>query len=132
MNIIEQNGAVDGLGEIFYGPSLSTMFNPGGYPAFTGMKPVGDPRTPDIIVNPNVGVIYSGSSHKQAEHGGFNHDDTNVIMLLSNPSFQAARVNVPVETMQVAPTILYALGLDPNALDAVRKEGTDILPAVQF
>jgi hypothetical protein len=32
--------------------------------------------------------------------------------------------------MQVAPTILEALGLDPNALDAVREEGTAVLPKV--
>jgi hypothetical protein len=32
--------------------------------------------------------------------------------------------------MQVAPTILQALGLDPNALDAVRQEGTAVLPEV--
>jgi hypothetical protein len=34
--------------------------------------------------------------------------------------------------MQVAPTILEALGLDPKALDGVRLEGTQALPAVQF
>jgi hypothetical protein len=33
-----------------------------------------------------------------------------------------------VGTVQVAPTILQALGLDPSALDAVRKEGTQVLP----
>ena len=33
-----------------------------------------------------------------------------------------------VETMQVAPTILSILGLDPNSLDAVQMEGTPILP----
>ena len=48
-----------------------------------------DPRTPDIIVTPNVGVTYSGSTSKLAEHGGFAHDDTNVMLLLSNPSFNA-------------------------------------------
>jgi hypothetical protein len=30
--------------------------------------------------------------------------------------------------MQVAPTILKALGLDPSALDAVRAEGTEVYP----
>jgi hypothetical protein len=30
----------------------------------------------------------------------------------------------------VAPTILKILGLDPNALDAVRKEGTPVLPSL--
>ena len=50
-----------GLGQIFYGPSLETMFNAPGLP------PNGDPRSPDIIVSPNVGVIYTGSSKKQEE-----------------------------------------------------------------
>ena len=31
---------------------------------------------------------------------------------------------------QVAPTIVQALGLDPNALDAVQAEGTPVLPEV--
>ena len=36
------------------------------------------------------------------------------------------------ETTQVAPTILRALGLDPNRLDGVRKEGTPVLPGLQL
>jgi hypothetical protein len=40
----------------------------------------------------------------------------NVMMLLSNPSFRAATATSHVETMQIAPTILQALGLDPNAV----------------
>jgi arylsulfatase A-like enzyme len=83
-------------------------------------------------VTPNVGVTYSGSLAKQAEHGGFAHDDTNVMMLLSNPHFAPTTVTSPVETMQVAPTILKALGLDPRSLRSVQLEGTQALPAVQF
>jgi hypothetical protein len=37
-----------------------------------------------------------------------------------------------VETTQVAPTILKILGLDPKRLDAVRKEGTPVLPGIEF
>ena len=37
----------------------------------SGTAPEGDPRTPDIIVTPNVGVVYTGSTKKQEEHGGF-------------------------------------------------------------
>jgi hypothetical protein len=111
-----------GLGQIYYGPSLFLNFN----------DPTVDPRTPDIIVTPNVGVTYSGSHAKQAEHGGFAHDDTNVVLLLSKPSFQPRTVSTVVGTAQVAPTILHALGINPNALDAVRAEGTPVLPAVQF
>jgi hypothetical protein len=39
----------------------------------------------------------------RAEHGGFSHDDTNVMMLLSNPGLQGSTVTSPVETMQAAP-----------------------------
>ncbi len=117
---------IAGIGQIFWGRSLLTFLNKPGIP------PNGDPRTPDIIVMPNVGVTYSGSTAKQAEHGGFAHDDTNVMMLLSNPNFEMHTVTSPVQTMQVAPTILKALGLDPNALDAVKAEGTELLPALPF
>jgi arylsulfatase A-like enzyme len=91
----------------------------------------GDPRTPDIIVLPNVGVIYTGSLKKQAEHGGFAPDDTNVMLLVSNPSLETRTVTSFVETAQVAPTILKILGLDPEALDAVRIEGTPVLPGLE-
>ena len=120
------NGNIAGIGEIFFGPGVTQLFNAPGLP------PNGDPRTPDIIVTPNIGVTYSGSTKKLAEHGGFSHDDTNVLMLLSNPSFRAKTVTSPVETEQIAPTILEALGLDPNALQSVQIEGTQVLPAVQF
>ena len=93
-----------------------------------GLPPFGDPRTPDIIVQPNVGVVYTGSLKKQSEHGGFSHDDTNVMLLIASPSLQAKTVTSYVETTQVAPTILSILGLDPNALTAVQVEGTPVLP----
>lgn len=105
---------------------------PGIPPNGDAPTPSADPRTPDIIVTPNIGIIYTGSSKKQEEHGGFAHDDTNVMMLLSNPSFSARLLSAPVQTMQVAPTILKMLGLDPNSLVGVRAEGTQILPGIQF
>jgi hypothetical protein len=117
---------IAGIGQIFSGPAIGQMFN------LPGLPPDGDPRTPDIIVTPNVGVTYSGSSKKLAEHGGFAHDDTNVIMLLSNPSFSSETVTSPVETAQIAPTILAALGLDPEKLISVQKEGTQVLPGLDL
>src|SRR5262249_2921433 len=128
-NLLEANAGAAGIGQIFYGPALETMFNAPGLPAPFGS---GDPRTPDIIVQPNVGVVYTGSLKKQSEHGGFAQDDTNVIMLVSNPGFKPHTVTSFVETTQVAPTILAALGLDPNALDAVQREGTPVLPGMFF
>ncbi len=114
---------IAGIGQIFWGAGMTQLYNAPGLP------PTVDPRTPDILVTPNVGVTYSGSGKKLAEHGGFAHDDTNVMMLFSNPTFRAKTVTTPVETMQIAPTILQALGLNPNALQAVQLEGTPVLPS---
>jgi hypothetical protein len=110
------------IDEIFFGNTLTTQFN------VPGIPPAGDSRTPDLIVAPNVGHTYTGSSKKQSEHGGFAFDDTNVVMLVSNPRIAAKTVHAWAETTQVAPTILRALGLDPKLLDAVREEGTPVLP----
>jgi hypothetical protein len=126
VSLLETNGVAAGIGEIFWGPAIAPLFN------LPGLPPGGDPRTPDIIVTPNPGVIYTGSKRKLEEHGGFSHDDTNVIMLVSNPGLAEKTVTSPVETAQVAPTILQALGLDPNSLQAVQKEGTQVLPGVSF
>jgi hypothetical protein len=114
-----------------YGASLQTMFNAPGIPKEFGGNG-GDSRTPDIIVQPNVGVTYTSSSKKQAEHGSFAHDDTNVMLLVSKPGLPAGEITSFVETTQVAPTILQALGLDPGRLDAVRAEGTPVLPGLNF
>ena len=122
--LLEQNAAAIGLGEIFYGPSLAVNFAAGGWESGQ------DPRAPDILVTPNVGVTYSASTTMIADHGGFAHDDTNVLMLVAHPRFTAQTVSDATTTMQVAPTILAALGLDPAALDAVRAEGTPVLPWV--
>jgi hypothetical protein len=90
--------------------------------------PLKNSRTPDILVQPIYGTIYTGSSKKNAEHGGFSFGDTNVGLIVSNPSIDPQTVKSPVATSQVAPSILRALGLDADALDAVRKEGTVVLP----
>jgi hypothetical protein len=124
VDLLESNATAIGLGQIYYGPSLALNYNVGG----TG--PGQDPRSPDIIVTPNVGVTYSGSTTMIADHGGFAHDDTNVIMLVAHRGFTEQTVSAETATTQVAPTILKALGLDPQALDAVRAEGTAVLPEV--
>jgi hypothetical protein len=127
VGLLEAGAKAAGIGQIFYGPSLSAIYDAPGLPSEGG-----DPRTPDIIVAPNVGVIYTGSKKKQAEHGGFAQDDTNVLLVVANPALEPRTVTSFVETTQVAPTILKILGLDPNALEAVRKEGTPVLPGLHF
>jgi hypothetical protein len=122
--LLETDASEIGLGEIFYGATLALNYNVGGWEAGE------DPRTPDIIVAPNIGMTYSGSTSMIGDHGGFGHDDTNVIMLVSNPTFGASTVSNKTTTTQVAPTIVKALGLNPNLLDAVKIEGTTPLPEV--
>jgi hypothetical protein len=127
VDILQTNKEVAEIDNIFAGRSLERMFDRPGLP-----RDGGDPRTPDIIAQPEVGVVYTGSLKKQAEHGGFAPNDVEVMMLVSNPNLKAKTLGTPVETRQVAPTILSLLGLDPNSLDAVRVEGTIELPGIQF
>jgi hypothetical protein len=124
VSTLETNAAEIGLGQLFYGATVALNYN------VPGTEPGQDSRTPDIIVTPNVGVTYSNSKAKLAEHGGFGHDDTNVVLLVSNPALAAKTVSTPVATAQVAPTILTVLGLDRNLLQAVQVEGTAILPGL--
>ena len=91
--------------------------------------PATDSRTPDFIALPQHGVIYTKGS-KLAEHGGFSRDDRNVALLVSAPDIAPRAVDAPVETTQIAPTILKALGLDPTELSAVRQERTKSLPGL--
>ena len=70
-----------------------------------------DSRVPDVIVQPIYGTIYTGSSKKNAEHGGFSFGDTNVGLIVSNPEFSVTVLKSPVASSQVAPTILRARSL---------------------
>ena len=124
VDLLEKNASAIGLGQIYYGPTLALNYNVG------GLEPGEDPRTPDIIVTPNVGITYVGGSSVLGDHGGFAHDDTNVMLMVANRHFAAQTVSAPTATAQVAPTILKALGLDPKELDAVKAEGTAVLPEV--
>ena len=106
------------IDEVLAGNEMTLKFN----------DPKTDNATPDILVQPIYGTTYTGSSKKNAEHGGFSFGDTNVGLIVSNPGMHARTVKTPVATSQVAPSILKALGIDPNELGAVRKEGTTVLP----
>jgi len=116
-----ENEAALNTYQILSGESLKIIFN----------DPLHDERIPDIVLIPNLGGIFTeADSPFIAEHGGFNEDDTNVELLVSNPSLSAKVVKTPVQTTQIAPTILKALGLNPNALQAVQKEKTTVLPVL--
>ncbi|HEX3444675.1 MAG TPA: alkaline phosphatase family protein, partial [Chthoniobacterales bacterium] len=87
-----------------------------------------DPRVPDVIGIAQYGVVYTSHKAKIAEHGGNHLEDRNVPILVSwRGANGGTAVTAPVETTQIAPTILELLGLDPDDLQAVRIEGTQPL-----
>jgi len=106
--------------EVMGGAELLLKFN----------DPATDSRTPDVIVQPTYGTTYTHSSSKNQEHGGFSYGDTNVGLIVSNPGLKSTVLKTPVATSQVAPSILHALGISPNALKSVQTEKTEVLPAL--
>ena len=108
------------IDEVLAGAEIKLKFN----------DPASDSRTPDLLIQPIYGTIYTGSSKKNAEHGGFSFGDTNVGLIVSNPGLHARVIKTPVATSQVAATILQSLGIDPSALKAVRIEHTQALPGL--
>jgi hypothetical protein len=117
---LNANAAALFIDEVMAGDELKLKFN----------NPLHDSRVPDLIVQPQYGTIYTGSTKKNAEHGGFSFGDTNVGLIVSNPGLRPSVVKTPVATSQVAPTILQTLGLNPNTLKAVRVENTPALPGL--
>ncbi|PYX87133.1 MAG: hypothetical protein DMG68_12815 [Acidobacteria bacterium] len=110
-----------GIQQIFSGESLKLLF----------ADPAGDPRMPDIVIQPNFGMIYVEQKNGFIEeHGGFTDEDTQVALLVSLPSFRPLEVKSLVLTAQIAPTILQELGLNPQSLQAVAKEMTPTLPGL--
>jgi hypothetical protein len=108
------------IDEVMSGDEIKLKFN----------DPKTDSRTPDVIVQPIYGTIYTGSTAKNAEHGGFSFGDTNVGLVVSNPRLRASVLKTPVASSQVAPTIVQALGIDPQTLNSVRIEQTPTLPGI--
>jgi Type I phosphodiesterase / nucleotide pyrophosphatase len=120
LSLPENESALD-IAWILSGESLKLMFS----------DPLEDPRIPDIALVPNLGGIYIDAKSKfLSEHGGFNDDDTHVALVVAGPGVPSKVIRTPVQTTQIAPTILKALGLDPQRLQAVQTEQTQVLPGL--
>lgn len=116
--LLSNNQASAFIQDVWSGEKLKLLFG----------DPAVDPRVPDIIALGRPGVVYSTSANKYAEHGGFTDQDVNVPLVISNPGLAPQTVQQPVTTMQIAPTILQLLNLNPSALQAVQIEKTTVLP----
>ncbi|MGH3765213.1 MAG: alkaline phosphatase family protein [Pseudonocardiaceae bacterium] len=108
-----------GLKAVFAGRAAAKYFD----------VPAGDPRVPDVFGIVQHGVVYTGGKSKIAEHGGADPQDRNVPIILAGAGVNddAHTSGKPVETTQIAPTILRLLGLHPAELKAVQEEHTESL-----
>jgi arylsulfatase A-like enzyme len=92
--------------------------------------PVSDPRHPVVFGLVQHGVIYADAPDI-AQHGGGDIQDLSIPILVDLPGQQhGATVCAPVKIIQIAPTILALLGLNPQALQAVQIEHTQVLPGL--
>jgi arylsulfatase A-like enzyme len=110
-----------GLAKVYAGAASAAFFG----------VPNADPRHPDVLGIVQHGIVYTGGTSKIAEHGGDGTQDRHVPILVVLPGLAHGHtIAAPVETTQIAPTILTLLGLDPSALQAVRVEHTRALPGL--
>jgi arylsulfatase A-like enzyme len=119
--LLQANASAIGAGTITSGPAVGTLF---------GGQLAGNPsRIPDLIVQPESGVVYAAANSKLVDHGSGSAEDTHVPLVVVDPRFEGGlTLSCPVSLRQIAPTILKALGLKEKLLDAVRLEGTKRLP----
>ncbi len=125
------NEGILNIAQTLSGESLKLLFP----------DPLSDPAPPDVIVVPNLGVNFEPTTNTalpavQAEHGGFNENETHVPLLVvggltSGYIINTGIVRAPVSITQIAPTILELLNLDPTALQAVRLEDVKVLTGVK-
>ncbi|MEU6508992.1 alkaline phosphatase family protein [Streptomyces sp. NPDC046942] len=120
---------IDGKARPFTASGLQKLYAGTAAARYFHARP-GDDRVPDLVGVTQYGVVYTGGKGKIAEHGGAHADDLDVPLVVSGAAApHGVRVDSPVRTTQIAPTILRLLGLDPRSLDAVRIEHTRTLPA---
>jgi hypothetical protein len=125
LNYSDPTASVDGKPVISAG--LSQVYTGAAAAQLIGVAQ-SDPRVPDVIGIAQYGVVYTGKKGKIAEHGGDHVEDRNVPILMAIPGTAGGTaVTDPVETTQIAPTILKLLGLNPHELQAVMSEGTQPL-----
>ncbi len=110
-----------GLKKVYAGAASAALFG----------VPASDPRHPDITGIAQHGIVYTGGTSKIAEHGGADPQDRNVPILVVLPGLRHGHVSAaPVETTQIAPSILTLLGLPARDLQAARIEHTAVLPGI--
>jgi len=121
-HFVDCSGTVphSGLRQIYAGAAAAELIG----------VPASDDRVPDIIGIAAIGTVYSNPARikKIAEHGGNAPQDRHVPIVLWGAGVNRVRVDEAVETAQIAPTVLEALGLPAQELKGVKLEHTQALP----
>jgi arylsulfatase A-like enzyme len=112
--LLQANAASFNIQTVYYGTALQNRFH----------VVAGDPRAPDLFVQPIPGTIFNSGKKKISEHGGATPSDLNVALLVSTPGLAQGTVTDPVLTTQVAPMVVKSLGLSPNLLLSTVIDGT--------
>jgi hypothetical protein len=114
--------SASGLKKVYAGAAAAAYFG----------VPASDPRHPVIFGIVQQGVVYADAPDI-AQHGGANIEDLSVPILVVLPGQRhGATNNARVKMIQIAPTVLALLGLNPQHLQAVRIEHTRVLPGLRI
>jgi hypothetical protein len=112
--------SASGLAKVYAGAASAAYFG----------VPDNDPRHPVIFGIVQHGVIYADAPDI-AQHGGADFQDVSVPILVILPGLRHGTTNsAQVKIIQIAPTILSLLGLNPSELQAVQIEHTQVLPGL--
>ena len=115
--VLEANAATVGASTVTSGAAVAELF--------AGQLGGNASRIPDVVVQPATGVVYAAPNAKLVDHGSGSAEDTHVPLVIIEPGRKGGRtLSCPVSLRQIAPTVLRALGLREDLLDAVRLEGT--------
>jgi hypothetical protein len=110
-----------GVQEIYSGARLTLTLN----------SPEKDSRMPDIILRPELGVLWGSSGDTAlAAHGGMLDEDTHVALLVSGAQLTGRYDPTYIPTTQLGPLLLRALGMEKFDLQALHLEHSPALPGI--
>jgi hypothetical protein len=109
-----------GIAYVLYGDAVAAA----GYGS-----PLLSSRTPDLIIGAKVGTLWNDGFEFE-DHGGFLPQDLDVPLIAYNPFLTAANITELVYNRQVASTMLQALGLPLEQLEAYRLGDSPVLPGL--
>jgi len=110
-----------GIADIYSGARLTLTLN----------SPMKDSRMPDIILQPEFGVLWTTQDDKApAPHGGMLDEETHVALLVSGAQLTGRYDPTYVPTTQLGPLLLRALGMEKFDLQALHLEHSPALPGI--